>query len=91
MKGDTILIIVSSVGMLLVIAGLLLGVLVVKEDCDLILEQRVACFRGCQFNPNFNPNNYIICTDSCMLKYQLEHNPQGDITACLYGGVRYEL
>jgi len=63
------------------------------SDCDLILEQRVACFNGCKhYNineitenyKNYNDTNYFNCLDVCEDHYYIEFNEKGSISLCRY-------
>ena len=49
-------------------------------ECNLISEQRVACYSGCKFTQY----NYTDCTSYCENKYYVEYNDDGNINSCEY-------
>jgi hypothetical protein len=58
-----------------------------KYTCTLILDQRVSCYKGCQFYfkiNNVTQQQYDGCLTNCQQEYGLEYNAKGHITSCWY-------
>ena len=58
-----------------------------KFECDLMLEQGVACIRGCQMyqdNLEDRMTAYGNCVDDCDTRYYLEFDRKGNINYCEY-------
>lgn len=62
------------------------------EKCNLILEQRIGCYKGCQHAFGYleeppkvtNPADYFDCTRDCDNHYYLEFKVDGSIKYCEY-------
>lgn len=67
--------------------------LVLREQCDLILEQRVACYKGCKYAILGLPREYYydygtwidMCIKKCGNKYGLSFDNEGKGDKCWYG------
>lgn len=59
------------------------------NECMLILEQEVSCFKGCQYASKITENwtYYDMCSELCSMNYILEFDESGDINSCSYGGL----
>ena len=103
-KGVIVFMIVFSLCMLIMFDGYYLGWRAYartddfyseKYACSLILEQQVACYRGCQFTTQgvFNLTHapaeesiplYRSCIELCKKEYYLEFDDSGAINLCRY-------
>lgn len=81
----------------ILIEGILINLQFTKESvwndefiCDLMLEQRVGCYKGCQMYTQSEDmidekyDNYNNCIDKCQQNYYLEFDEKGHISYCEY-------
>jgi len=85
MKNIIIILLIALLAVSVGILGSIInrGIYAEQFECNLILEQRVACFWGChEFDEQVS--RWEKCIDMCENRYYTDFNEDGSIKSCEY-------